>query len=180
MINVIFMIIAMLIVATCSYFAGAFMSKAACENMIREAIEEFEPTTYIPTPYPEYDYILPQEVLDMHGTEKEICMIAQTVWGEARGLDAVEQSKVIWCIFNRVDHPGFGSTIEEVIKSPGQFIGYKETNPIDQELYSLAKDTYLRWHCEKYYFVNEVGRTLDKDYLYFNAKDGKNVFRKEF
>lgn len=143
-------------------------------NIKNEPIIEY----YIPVEH-RNNTILPEDVLDMSiGAEKDICMLAQTVWGEARGLDDIEKTKVIWCIFNRVDSPRFANTIEEVITAPNQFVGYRPTNPVDEQLYSLALDCYIHWMYEK--SISGYGRTLEPEYLYFNGVNGVNVFRKEY
>lgn len=165
---ILIMLLLMAALATDCIFVNVAM--AAIKN---EPVVEY----YIPVE-PRANGILPEEVLEMRGAEKDICMLAQTVWGEARGLDDIEKTKVIWCIFNRVDSPRFANTVEEVITAPNQFIGYKPTNPVDERLYSLALDCYIHWMYEK--SISGYGRTLEPDYLYFSGINGTNVYRKEF
>lgn len=112
-------------------------------------------------------------------TEREIEMIAQTVWGEARGLDTYEQSLVIWCILNRVDDGTWGNTVAEVITAPSQFHGYSSQNPITDEHKALARDVVTRWQMEKYCQGN-IGRTLPKEYLYFHSQNGHHVFKTNY
>ena len=109
--------------------------------------------------------------------QKDIELIAKTVYGEARGCSVVEQSAVIWCILNRVDS-GFG-TIEEVITTPYQFAGYKEDNPVVGDFVELTIDVLLRWEIEKY-CIGEVGRTRPDNYLYFHGDGVQNHFRDAF
>lgn len=109
--------------------------------------------------------------------QREIELIAKTVYGEARGCSVVEQSAVIWCILNRVD-AGWG-TIEEVITQKYQFTGYKEEHPVKGEFVELATDVLLRWNIEKY-CIGEVGRTLPDNYLYFHGDGNQNHFRDAF
>ena len=123
-----------------------------------------------------YSDIDPNDIVNMDAMNKSICLIAQTLWGEARGMSKYDQSLVVWCILNRVDDGRMGDDIEEVIKRPGQFVGYSSKNPIDKDLYSIAQDVYLRWRYEKY-CEGDVGRTLPKQYLFFYGKDGRNWFR---
>lgn len=112
-------------------------------------------------------------------TNKEIDMLAQTVWGEARGCNKLEQSAVVWCILNRVD-AGRG-TIAEVITAPGQFHGYNKNFPVTDDIRELCEDVVRRWQLEKI-GVGNVGRTLPSDYLYFWADSTGigNVFRNKF
>ena len=112
-------------------------------------------------------------------TDKEIDMLAKTVWGEARGCNRLEQSAVVWCILNRVD-AGRG-TIAEVITAPGQFHGYSKNFPVTDSIRELCEDVVARWKLEKL-GVGNVGRTLPNDYLYFWADSTGigNVFRNKF
>lgn len=112
-------------------------------------------------------------------TDKEINMIAQTIWGEARGLSTIEQSMVVWCILNRVDDGYWGDSVAEVITYPNQFHGYHKSYPIEEEFVALARDVVTRWQMEKYCTGN-IGRTLPSKYLYFNAKNGHNVFKTNY
>lgn len=93
--------------------------------------------------------------------------IAKTVWGEARGVSAYEQEKVIWCILNRVDDPRFPSTIIGVITAPNQFHGYSSGFPYTDEMYDLALDVIYRWQLEK--VGGESNRNLGPEYVYFSA-----------
>lgn len=105
----------------------------------------------------------------------EINMIAQTVWGEARGLNTFEQSMVIWCILNRVDDGTWGNTVAEVITYANQFHGYSKNHPVTDEMKALTMDVVARWQMEKYCNWN-IGRTLPSQYLYFHAENGHNVY----
>lgn len=110
-------------------------------------------------------------------TSKEVNMLAKTVYGEANGLSKIEQSLVIWCILNRVD-AGQGS-IAKVITAPNQFIGYKESHPVTNDIKELVKDVLARWQMEKV-CDGAVGRTLPKEYLYFSGDGRHNWYRNKF
>ena len=110
-------------------------------------------------------------------TTNDINMIAKTVWGEARGLNDLEKSMVIWCILNRVD--AGQTSISRIITAEGQFHGYSPNFPVDEDILALVKDVVARWQLEKV-CSGDVGRTLPKDYLWFRAKNGHNVFRNKF
>ena len=120
--------------------------------------------------------ILPEDVSEMDGFERDVCLLAQTLWGESRGMNDYENSLVAWCICNRVDSAKFPDTVEAVIKQSGQFHGYNASNPIDERLYKIARDVLVRWHMEKE-LIGDVGRTLPEEYLYFYGKDLHNKFR---
>lgn len=109
---------------------------------------------------------------------EEVELIARTIYGEARGVESkAEQAAVAWCILNRVDERG--DTIEEVVTAPHQFQGYWTKTDVPEEFYELAEDVLRRWHLEKA-GVEDVGRTLPADYLYFIGHGGRNHFSKEW
>lgn len=114
-------------------------------------------------------------------TEKEIEMIAKTIWGEARGVNTFQQSMVVWCILNRVDSGKWGNTVAEVITAHDQFHGYSSRYPVTEEHKALAQDVVARWQMEKFCY-GDVGRTLPSEYLYFQS-DGTglgNIFRTQW
>lgn len=115
-------------------------------------------------------------------TEKEVEMLAKTVYGEAYVTNSkTEMSAVVWCILNRVDTTGYGCgrSIEYVITFPGQFSGYSKSNPVKPELDALVRDVLNRW-CNEKNGCENVGRTLPEDYLYFIGDGRKNHFTKEW
>jgi len=111
-------------------------------------------------------------------TGKEIDMMAQTGWGEARGLTDTEIAAVYWNILNRVDSPIWPGTIVGVItqRNPTQYAGYSSNYPVTDRLRGLAIDVVSRWLLEKL-GQEDVGRVLPKEYTYFSGKNGHNVFR---
>ena len=108
-------------------------------------------------------------------TDKEIDYIAKTVWGEARGLSKTQQAGVVWTILNRFDDGRFGKEIIRVITAPSQFAGYKASHPVDREIRKLVIDVLDRYAQEKAGIEN-VGRVLPKDYLYFRGNGKTNLF----
>lgn len=132
---------------------------------------------YIPTPgYECLDQIMPDDVVNLDEFNQIACMLAKTLYGEARGLSKYDQSLVCWCVFNRYDNGRFGDTLADVITAKNQFYGYKAHHPVDDNLYKLAVDCLLRWQAEKY-SVGDVGRTLPKEYLYFSGDGKRNWYR---
>ena len=116
-----------------------------------------------------------EPVLEINLTEVEL--LAKTIYGEARGCSAVEQSAVIWCILNRVD-AGYGS-IEDVVTAKYQFTGYNSEHPVTEEFAALAEDVLARWILEKH-CVGEVGRTLPSEYKWFTGNGKENIFRDQY
>ena len=111
-------------------------------------------------------------------TEEEIVVLAQMLWGEARGVVSVtEQAACVWCVLNRVD--AYGQTIVEVTTAPYQFVGYHPDNPVDPELKALCEDVLTRYFAEKDGDPN-AGRILPADYLFFSGDGERNHFRNDF
>lgn len=110
-------------------------------------------------------------------TNEEIDYITKTVWGEARGLSKTQQAGVVWTILNRLDDGRFGKEIIDVITAPNQFAGYKSTYPVAPEVRDLVVDVLDRYSQEKAGIEN-VGRVLPKDYLYFRGNGKINLFSK--
>ena len=111
-------------------------------------------------------------------TDKEIDYIAKTVWGEARGLSKTQQAGVVWTILNRFDDGRFGEEIIRVITAPSQFAGYKSSHPVDPEIRNLVIDVLDRYSQEKA-GIDNVGRVLPKEYLYFRGNGRVNLFSKK-
>lgn len=101
-------------------------------------------------------------------TEEEVAYIAKTVWGEARGLDKLQQSGVVWCILNRLDNGYWGNTIQSVVTASGQFHGYSSSYPVTDEIREVVEDVLYRWNMEKAGATN-VGRTVPERFLYFHS-----------
>ena len=106
-------------------------------------------------------------------------LIAQTVWGEARGCGQTQQAAVIWCILNRVDSDQFPNSIRGVITQKRQFAGYQPGNPVQPEILSLVYDVLSRWTIEQN-CVAGVGRVLPESYLFFQGNGTENKFREHY
>lgn len=106
-------------------------------------------------------------------TDREIELIAKTVYGEALVTNSdMEMAAVVWCILNRVDSPYYPDTIEGVVTQRRQFHGYNESHPVTARIERLARDVLDRWFAEKN-GDTDCGRVLPKDYIYFEG-DGKH------
>lgn len=112
-------------------------------------------------------------------TYEEVEMLAKTIWAEARGVPSTaRQAAVAWCALNRLDAGTFGDTLAEVLSKPYQF-AYDPASPVTDEFLALADDVLHRWYLEQN-GVEDVGRTLPEDYLFFEGDDLENHFRKEY
>ena len=123
--------------------------------------------------------------IDIPNIEKkykdEIPYIARTVWGEARGCSETEQAAVIWCILNRVDSSirYMPDNIIDVVTQKHQFLGYVKTFPVTEEIRELVIDVLTRWEMEKA-GVENVGRVLPPEYMWFHGDGRHNHFRDSY
>jgi hypothetical protein len=157
------MIIALL--ATASIMAITANTALAAEPEADEMIVSVEDITEVMQQLTAYD--------------DELDMLAKLVWAEARGVDSqMEQAAVVWCVLNRVDAGFSDGTISGVITARYQF-AYDKHDPVTDELRALAQDVVTRWLLEKR-GVENVGRVLPAEYLYFAGHDGHNWFRIEY
>ena len=111
-------------------------------------------------------------------TKDEEIRLAKTVYGEDRCNSFMMRSAVIWCVFNRMDDPGYGDTVTEVV-THGAFHGYTKNKPVKLWAVWLVRDVAFRYALEKGGYT-DVGRTLPSDYLFFAGRKGKNYFRKKY
>lgn len=112
-------------------------------------------------------------------TYEEVEMLAKTIWAEARGVPSTaRQAAVAWCALNRLDVGTFGDTLAEVLSKPYQF-AYDPASPVTDEFLALADDVLHRWYLEQN-GVEDVGRTLPEDYLFFEGDGLENHFSKEY
>ena len=123
--------------------------------------------------------------IDISNIEKkykdEIPYIARTVWGEARGCSETEQAAVIWCILNRVDSSirYMPDNIIDAATQKHQFLGYVKTFPVTEEIRELVIDVLTRWEMEKA-GVENVGRVLPPEYMWFHGDGRHNRFRDSY
>ena len=123
--------------------------------------------------------------IDIPNIEKkyknEIPYIARTVWGEARGCSETEQAAVIWCILNRVDSSirYMPDNIIDVVTQKHQFLGYVKTFPVTEKIRDLVIDVLTRWEMEKA-GVENVGRVLPPEYMWFHGDGRHNHFRDSY
>lgn len=122
-------------------------------------------------------------------TDEDAIALAKMLWGEARGVGEMntsgrcvsakcQQAAVIWTVLNRYD-AGYSDSITKIVKAPKQFVGYRESNPVDEELMGLVKDVLDRWNDEKH-GETDVGRVLPADYLWFRGDGKYNHFRNSY
>lgn len=113
-------------------------------------------------------------------SEEDIVNMAKMCYGESMNLPILstaygdrsatyQSAEAMYAVLNRVD-AGYGS-ISTCIKAKRQFVGYKSSNPVTDELYDLAKLVIEDWSTgeEKY-------RVLPSEFLYFYGDGRHNHF----
>lgn len=86
-----------------------------------------------------------EEATEPPYTEQDITMLAQMVWGEARGCAKAEQALCVWTVINRLEDGRFGKTLQEVLTKPYQFAGYSPNNPATDEIRMTVEDALAAW-----------------------------------
>lgn len=112
-------------------------------------------------------------------SQEEVALVANTIYGEARGCSKAEKRLVAWCICNRVDSGSWGNTIEEVVTYPSAFHGYNESWPEEAECVKIAQDVLTEWRSGKEADVLEPYAPTS-EYLYFGGDGEHNWFREEY
>lgn len=132
----------------------------------------------------------PEVVYEQLWTNKDALVLTKMLYGEARGVDILmtrdgraiggdcQKAAVIWTVLNRYD-AGFEESIYEVVTARKQFVGYKSSNPIDENLFVLVCDVLDRWNREKH-GETDVGRVIPSDYYWFVGDGDYNWFTNEF
>lgn len=113
-------------------------------------------------------------------SEEDVINMAKMCYGESMNLPVLytafgdrsatyQSAEAMWTVLNRVD-AGYGD-ISTCIKARRQFVGYKASNPVTDEMYDLAKLIIEDWSTgeEKY-------RVLPSIYLYFHGDGRHNHF----
>ena len=116
-------------------------------------------------------------------TDSHIEIAAKIIYNEARSVKDncgvsgdCHRAAVVWCILNRVD-AGYGD-FEEVATAPNQF-AYSSNTPVKEEFCKIAEDVLDRWSQEKA-GIEDVGRVLPQDYLWFRGNGKVNIFRNKY
>lgn len=113
-------------------------------------------------------------------SERDIIILAKLMYGECRGIsDNNMKAAVCWVALNRLDHSGYGNTLEDVVIRSGHFSGYKESNPVWDNLYELAKDVMYNYYWEKAGWQGSW-RVIPEDYLWFHGNGEINIFRNAY
>ena len=123
---------------------------------------------------PEYEKLYSES--DIEIAAKIILKEAESVKDNCGVSGDCHRAAVIWCILNRVD-AGYGD-FEEVATAPNQF-AYSSNTPVKEEFCKIAEDVLDRWSQEKA-GIEDVGRVLPQDYLWFRGNGKVNIFRNKY
>ena len=110
-------------------------------------------------------------------SEEDVVNMAKMCYGESMNLPILntaygdrsatyQSAEAMYAVLNRVD-AGYGG-ISTCIKAKRQFVGYKSSNPVTDELYDLAKLVIEDWSTGE-----ERYRVLPSEFLYFHG-DGRH------
>ena len=107
-------------------------------------------------------------------SDDDVTALARMAWGEARGLAEYEIAACMWMALNRLD-AGYADTVLAVVSAPGQFAGYSEAHPVDEEIAEIARDVLTRHWREGQ--GEDVPREIGPEYLWFSGDGEHNYFR---
>ena len=135
-------LLSILVVASCVELAKAETQRKAAE-MTATAIAEMEAAKQAEADAAKesQDYILSQEATD----------VAKALYGihlfiEKYHYGEKDLRTYVRCMTNRAESSG--CSINEVIRTEGQFLGYHEKNPVLDDFYNLALQIVSEWHTE--------------------------------
>lgn len=118
--------------------------------------------------------------------------LAKTVTAEIGGLTdevaystaRMEEAAVVWCVLNRVDAHydagrSYAEQIEAHLKKPAQF-AYRRDGAIFEGIEELCADVLIRWQLEKSGLLEDCGRVLPKEHVFFGGDGEHNHFRTKY
>ena len=115
-------------------------------------------------------------------TENDITMLAQVIYGEARGEDAKGKIAVANVVMNRVLSHKFGGSLAAVITAPSQFTGYRSTITPSRPCINAARQVLINevWVIPQdiYYFRPRAAEGADWNGHDFYKKIGNHCFYK--
>ncbi len=112
-------------------------------------------------------------------SDKDIEMLAKTVYGEAGICAEDEQRLVVWTVLQRVDAGGYGDTISDVITAKNQFVGYRPDNPVEPYIYILCEDELEAWERGTEPPTHEIYAPTTP-YYFFDGDGRHNWYREEW
>lgn len=107
--------------------------------------------------------------------DQDIKAIAKVLYGYRYNSER-DLEGIVWVILNRVDDKAEFknfSNIEAVVGQPSQWMGYSDSNPVIEDLYSIAEGVMSEYN-------SDGKRPFGKDFLFFTWSQDYIVFRTEF
>ena len=143
-------------------------------NTSFEVIGEYDGWSMITTEdgyaYVKSEYLSDTEIETPQYTEKDLYILAHVICGEAQGYSGEEQRYVGSVVLNRVKHPKFPDTIEDVVFQPGQYACVQDGN-------YYREPTEENWSNAQWLLEN--GSVLPLDVIWQSkGKQGRGVFLK--
>jgi len=112
-------------------------------------------------------------------TDQEVVTLARMVWGEGRGVSRNEQKLIVWTVLNRLDNGRYGSSIRQIVVARGQFVGYRSSHPVTEEIRYMVIDVLEAWdRGEQAKIYPPFARVTN--YLYFHGDGRHNWFRPSY
>jgi hypothetical protein len=110
--------------------------------------------------------------------DREIDMLAKTVWAEARGCSRDEWRLVAWTVLQRVDDDRWPDSVEGVVTARHQF-AYNEANPVDDDIRAVCAAEFADWR------LGATAPTVapyapESPYYFFDGDSRHNWFRKDW
>ena len=140
--------------------------EAQMENLRIELTEKYESEIF----EIRRDYELGNETPEMHKEAEYICKV---IYGTARNHSIDGQKAVVWCILNRVEHPSYPNSIEEVCEQSQQWMGYSYDNPVLNDTFEMVLEELKSWY-------DNGHRPMSKDYIYLSWSSNEIVLRDTF
>lgn len=160
-------LLAILLVASVVMMVKANTERKAAE-MTATAIAEMEAARQAEADAEKQsqDYILRQEATE----------VAKALYGIHLFIDKYnynEQDLITYvrCMTNRAE--ASGCSLQEVIRTEGQFLGYYEKNPVLDEFYNLALRLVTAWH-------TETTKPIDSSYQFAELNDDGIYLRNRY
>ena len=103
-------------------------------------------------------------------TYYDVDVLSRMVWGEARGISRNGQMLTVWTVLNRLDRGfrGVENGIPGIVRSAGQFVGYRSWQPVTPEIRDVVIEVLEAWDRGEPALVYPPYATCPH-YLYFRA-----------
>lgn len=138
-----------------------------------------EKTSSITFPTINSDIIYPTHFnIYSYFTEEEINLLAKLIWSESRGIKSdMHKAAIVWSVTNRITTL-YRGCIKDLLYSGAYRKSYKKL-PIVDEFKDIAEDVLNRY-IQELNGVEDVGRILPKEYIFWYGDGEYNYFRNKY